>query len=305
MRTELIVSNLASTIVTHGGMGAPESGTIETLTVAEANGIFPIVHRDAEQFHFKDRDPACSEEIFRCIETNEERWIVIRGAEGTRTVSHARKFSIRQTITAEFLQRLGGGSTTEIVNAVTVCGADNTGETATSTALTNALSEGPTFLPSGVYRLDSQLNLLPGSVLISFGNAILYPDSSFSGDAVIELIDGEIPSRVENIRLDGSDLGAGTDVYGIFAETRKLEAELRNIRISGFPNSGVIASGTSWSFDRVYCDRNFGSGFELNLTASLMIGCRASGNSRYGYVGSYRDQQLGCYAFNNRITDFG
>src|SRR5690348_664453 len=100
MLTELLISNLASTKVIHGAMDAPMSGVEQTITVEEADGIFPVVRRDEAQFHFKDRNPECNEELFRCVETDGKHWTVIRGAEDTLTVPHAMKFSIRQVLTA-------------------------------------------------------------------------------------------------------------------------------------------------------------------------------------------------------------
>src|SRR5690348_10281362 len=98
MLTELLVRNLASTKVIHGAMDAPPPGTEQTITVEESDGSFPVVRRGEAQFHFKDRDPDRSEELFRCIETNGNHWTVIRGAEDTVPVSHAIKFSIRQIL---------------------------------------------------------------------------------------------------------------------------------------------------------------------------------------------------------------
>lgn len=302
MLTELF-SNLASTIVVSGGMTAPDSGTTETLTVREANGVFPVVRQGHAQFHFKDRNPDYGEEIFACIATDGPNWTVIRGAENTRPIAHERKFTIRQVITSEFLQRLGDGSTTELVNAVTVCGADNTGVIPADSALAAAAALGPTYLSSGVYLLTKPLNLLPGSTIISFGNVTLKAERNFMGDGLIELIDGVGVTRIENISLDGSQLGAGSDVYGIYAETRELEAELRNVRIRQFSNSGMIASGTGWVLDRVSSNRNFGSGFELRVTDTFQLGCRAIGNSRYGFVGVWTGCRLACIASENRLGD--
>lgn len=304
MLTELFVSNLAHTTVTHGGMSEPAPGTIETLTVSESDGIFPVVRRGFEQFHFKDRDPEAAGEIFRCIGTDGSHWTVVRGAEGTRPVSHGRKFTIRQVITSEFLQRLGSGSTTELVNAVTVFGADPTCEMDSGTALVQALASGPVYLTTGVYRIDAPLNLLPGSVLISFGHAIIRPSSRFSGDAAVEIIDGDLPVRLENITLDGTELGAGSDICGVYAETEEIEAELRNVRITGFPSGGAIISGAGWLLDRVTAQRNYGCGFELNITDSLALGCRALHNSSYGFSGYYQDQLIGCLSRGNRLGDY-
>lgn len=306
MLTERFVSNLAHTRVVSGGMDVPASGTIQTLTVEESDGIFPVVRKDREQFHFKDRDPHHGKEIFRCLETSGASWTVIRGAEGTEPVPHRRGFAIRQVLTSEFLQRLGAGSTTELVNAVTVCGADPTGETTSDDALAEALFSGPVYLPTGIYATRSPLNLLPGSTLISFGNAIIRPTADFMGDTAVEIIDGDGRTRIDNITLDGSELGAGSDIYGVYAETRSIEAELRSIRISGFPNSGVIVSGYGWLFDRVNCQRNFGSGFELNLDgSSVLLACRSSGNHGFGFAGGYdRRSLIGCYVSNNRLGDY-
>lgn len=303
MLIELFETNLASTVVISGGMSAPEAGTIETLTVSEANGIFPVVRRGIAQFHFKDRDPEYGEEIFCCIETNGNHWLVIRGAGNTRPIPHGRKFMIRQVITAEFFQRLGGGSTTDLVNPVTVYGADNTGNEAASEAISAALESGPTYLPRGVYRLDKPLNLVPGNVLISFADAILRPGASFRGDAAIELVDGLGAIRLEGLILDGSELNVGHETYGIFAETQQLEAEVRSIRIRSFPLSGAILSGFGWQLDRVTCRENFHSGFELNISDSLLIGCRAVRNAKYGFTG-HCERLIGCYARDNQLGDF-
>lgn len=303
MLTELFVRNLASTIVVHGGTDVPTPGTIQTLTVKEANGIFPVVRRGEAQFHFKDRDPECGDEIFRCIETEGAHWTVIRGAENSLTVPHSRGFTIRQVTTSEFFQRLGAGSTTDQCNVVTVCGADPSGTEPADEAIMQALSYGPAYLPSGTYSIRHPLNLNPGSVLLSFGNAVIKPTRDFAGDAAIELVDGSGITRLEHLTLDGSNLAAGTSIYGIFSETRQLEAELRSIRISSFPNSGIIASGNGWFLERISCIRNFGSGFEISLSNSPLIGCRAIGNSRYGFIGANPDQLGGCISTDNRLGD--
>lgn len=303
MLTELIVRNLASTKVIHGAMDAPMSGVEQTLTVEESDGIFPVVRRGEAQFHFKDRDPARGVEIFRCIETNDTHWSVIRGAEDTPTTSHDMKFTIRQVITSEFFQRLGAGSTTELVNAVTVYGADPSGHEVSDEAISQSLDSGPVYLPSGTYTIKLPLNLLPGQVIISFGNVVIKPTRDFTGDSVIEFIDGPGMTRLENVTLDGSALPAGSDVYGVFAETKQLEGELRSVRITGFPNSGLIAAGTGWMLDRVTCRRNYGSGFELIMSNTLLLGCRSIENARYGFVGANPDQLVGCISTGNRLGD--
>lgn len=303
MLTELLIRNLASTKVIHGAMDAPMSGVEQTITVEESDGIFPVVRRGEAQFHFKDRNPDCGDEIFRCIETDGAHWTVIRGAEDTPTIAHAMKFSIRQVLTAGFFQRLGAGSTTELVNAVSVFDADPSGVIPSATAIVQALDSGPVYLPSGTYALQHPLNLLPGHVLMSFGNVVLRPTRDFGGDAAIEFVDGPGITRLENVTLDGSDLPAGTSVYGIFAETKRLEGELRSVQITGFPNSGMIASGTGWHLDRVTCRRNHGSGFELSMPHSPLVGCRAIENSRYGYVGANREQLIGCVSYGNKLGD--
>lgn len=303
MLTELLVSNLANTRVIHGAMDSPMSGVEQTITVEESDGIFPVVRRGEAQFHFKDRDPSRGAELFRCIETNENHWTVIRGAEDTPTVAHDMKFTIRQVLTAGFFQRLGAGSTTELVNAVSVFGADPSGNAPSAVAISQALDSGPVYLPTGIYSIQHPINLLPGHVLISFGNVVIRPTRDFTGEAAIEFVDGVGRTRLDNVTLDGSSLPAGTDVYGFFAETKQLEGELRNVRITGFSNSGVIASGDGWMLDRVTCRRNHGSGFELMMPNTLLLGCRAIENDRYGFVGGNPDQLVGCISKGNKLGD--
>src|SRR5882724_5853689 len=173
MLTELFAANLARTTVVSGGMSSPNSGAIETLTVEEADGVFPVIREGVEQLHFKDRNPKHGEEIFCCIATDGNHWQVIRGAEGTVPVHHDRRFTIRQVLTAEFLQRLGMGSTTELCNAVTGFGADPTGQTLSGTAISQALDSGPVYLPTGIYSIQLPINMLPGQSIISFGNAVI------------------------------------------------------------------------------------------------------------------------------------
>lgn len=306
MLTELFVRNLASTVVVTGGMSAVSSDTVETLTVEESDGIFPVVREGHEQFHFKDQNPKHGEEIFSCVATNGNHWKVIRGAEGSTPVQHDRRFAIRQVITSEFLQRLGDGSTTELCNLVTGFNADPTGRTLVDDAFEEALESGPVYLPTGRYRISRPINIHPGQVLMSFGHPIIKPIASFGGDAAIELLDGSGSTRLENVELDGSDLGAGTDIYGIFAETRMLDAEVRHVRITGFSNSGMILSGRSVMLDRVNCSGNFGSGFELNLEDSVMFACRSIDNKRYGFVGSYQiANMIGCVSRNNKLGNLG
>jgi hypothetical protein len=302
MLTELFVSNLASTIVVAGGMSSPEPGTQETLTVSESNGIFPVVHRGVEQFHFKDRNPANGDEIFRCIETDREHWTVIRGAEETRTVAHGRRFSIRQVTTAGFFQRLGMGSTTELLNAVTVGSIDRTGGEDAGARLSSLLTVGPVYLPTGRYLLKQPLNVPPGAVMISYGDPILAVDPHFSAQAAIELIDGRSRVLLEGFTLDGSRLGAGMEVCGILCEASRLETELRSLRILGFPSDGLITSGNDYTLERVFSNNNHGDGFVI-LDEALLIGCRATGNTGYGFDAT--DATLiGCRASDNRKGDF-
>lgn len=303
MLTERFISNLASTTVVNGGMQASPPETLETVTVEEADGIFPSIRYGEEQFHFKDRNPRHGGEIFTCIGTDDNHWQVVRGAEGTIPVSHDRRFTIRQVMTAEFLQRLGMGSTTELCNAVTGFGADSTGETLSGAAISQALDSGPVYLPTGIYSIQLPINMLPGQSMISFGNAVIRPTADFEGDTAIELIEGAGVTRLDSITLDGSELPAGSDAYGIFAETKVLEAELRRVRIYGFSNSGMIASGTGWMLERVTSSRNFGSGYELDIDESLLLGCRALENNRYGFTGIYREQ-VGCLSKGNKLGDF-
>lgn len=303
MLTELIVSNLASTKVIHGAMDAPASGVEQTITVEESYGLFPQVRRGEAQFHFKDRDPTRNAELFRCVETDGKHWSVIRGADDTPTLPHDIKFMIRQVLPAVFFQRLGAGSTTELVNAVSVFGADPSGEELSAVAISRALDSGPVYLPTGTYAIQHPINLLPGQVLISFGNVVIKPTRDFTGESAIEFVDGPGTTRLENVTLDGSALPAGTDVYGIFAETKRLEGELRSIRVTGFSNSGVIASGDGWMLDRVSCIRNHGSGFELMMPNTLLLGCRAVENARYGFIGGNPDQLIGCISKGNKLGD--
>ncbi len=299
MLTELFVANLASTIVTAGGMTVPSPGTTETFIVSESDGSFPIVRHGQEQFHFKDSDPDYGSEIMCCIETDENRWLVVRGAEGSTPIAHTRKFHVRGVITSEFLSRLGDGSTTELVNASTVFGADRTGEADASDSLMSALAAGPVYLPSGTYRLAKPLAILPGDVLFSFGRVVIRPDSSLTGLAAIEIADSVEPIRLENFTLNGSLLGAGTSLTGIFARLSN-SLELRNIRIFGFPGNGLVGSGSDWMIDRVQCRSNFGNGFVLELADSLLFGCRAIGNRECGFdVGD--TPLISCYARNNGV----
>lgn len=303
MLTELFAVNLASTVVENGATTRPASGTVEMLTVHESDGAFPAVRSGADQFHFKDRNPECASEILACIATDGNRWTVVRGAEGSQPVAHARRFYIRQVITKEFLQRLGDGSTPDLTNAVTVYGADRTGELDASDAIMRALDDVVAYLPTGLYRIAKPINVLPGKVLLSFGQAMLLPDRDFQGDAAIELVDGIAQTRIENIILTGRELGAGRDVYGIYAKTTQLSATLSGLQISGFPASGMIASGIDWHVNRVTSRNNFGSGFELNMTDSLFVGCRALQNAKYGFVGYTPEQFIGCYSRDNGMRD--
>lgn len=304
MLTELFVSNLASTTVLHGGADTPDSGTVQTLTVKEADGIFPVVHRGREQFHFKDRNPERGEEIFCCIATDGPHWTVIRGAENTKTEPHSERFGIRQVTTSEFFRRLGSGSTTDLVNAATVFGADSTGVVPAGEAIAQALDSGPVYLPSGIYAIEHPLNIHPGCSLITFGHVVIQPTVDFQGDAAIELVDGYGVTRIDGITFDGSNLGAGLEVYGLYAETEKLEAELRGVRIGSFPNSGLIGSGSGWYLERVTSANNYGSGFEMNFTDTFWLGCRALRNARYGFAGVFGGDPVGCIAKDNRVEDF-
>lgn len=302
MYTELFIGNLSSTTVTQGGMSSPKSGTEETLTVSAEDGVFPAVRRNVEQFHFKDANPEKGGEIFRCIETDNNHWAVIRGAEGTRPVVHDRGFTVRQVVTAGFYQRLGMGSTTELLNAVSVFGIDRTGSEDAGAPLSTALSAGPVYLPTGDYLLKSPLNVPPGAVLLSFGSPTLVADSGLDADAAIELIEDSSHTRLENFTLDGSRLGAGTEVCGILSAATELDVELRGLRINGFPGEGIVGSGCNYVLERVSSNGNYSDGFVL-VDGGLLIGCRAIGNAGYGY--DIDDGKLiGCIASGNRKGDY-
>jgi hypothetical protein len=138
--------------------------------------------------------------------------------------------------------------------------------------------------------------------MISYGDPILAVDPHFSAQAAIELIDGRSRVLLEGFTLDGSRLGAGMEVCGILCEASRLETELRSLRILGFPSDGLITSGNDYTLERVFSNNNHGDGFVI-LDEALLIGCRATGNTGYGFDAT--DATLiGCRASDNRKGDF-
>jgi hypothetical protein len=107
-----LFTNLGQTTVSSGGTTAPSSGTVENWTVASSSS-FPAASSVAvppTAFHVSDI--ALDTEIIAVTNVSGPTWTVTRGAEGTTPVAHTAGFTVKQVVTAGWLN---GVSTSELV----------------------------------------------------------------------------------------------------------------------------------------------------------------------------------------------
>lgn len=257
-------ANDAATVVSSGGSTTPAQGTQETWTVS-AISSFPVVSNTATpttQFHITD--PANPTEIMTVINVSgggNTTWLVVRGAEGTTPVSHTAGFTVKQVLTANSITQL---QRVDWLNVVTMFGADPTGITDSTTAITNALAACPAggivFIPAGKFTISSPLNI-PTGVWMR-GNqgfraaarnvSYIEPSAGFSGAAAITFSAGTPAGALENIVLNGTNLPGGNTVDGIDLLGGVKQWSLIGCAVQHFGGHGVNITASGGNPDGGY-----------------------------------------------------
>lgn len=96
-------ADAASTTVPSGGTSAPSSLTQETWTVT-SSAAFPSLGTPGQVFYVAD--PAAPTELIQVISVVSTTWTVIRGAQGTATVTHTGGFTVKQVVSLYWYQQV-------------------------------------------------------------------------------------------------------------------------------------------------------------------------------------------------------
>jgi len=169
-----LFSDLPQTTVSSGGTTAPSPGTVENWTVASSSS-FPAASSVAvppTAFHVSDI--AADTEIITVTNVSGTTWTVTRGAESTTPVAHTAGFTIKQVVTAGWLNTVPAENAAGVQYVYT--SGDTTGATDTAAinaAIAAAPAGGIVFLAAGIYYTNAPIVI--GSRVVIMG-----PDSSFN-----------------------------------------------------------------------------------------------------------------------------
>lgn len=177
-----LFSNQGSTTVSSGGTTAPSQGTTESWTVASSS-TFPAASNAASpatQFYISD--PALPSETILVTNVSGTTWSVTRGADGTTPVAHTAGFTVRNVVTAAWLQEIE--DLDKNVFTVLEYGADPTGAADSQAAFqacadaakayVTSYGSATMLIPGGKYKLNSTFKLSGGGVTITAYGAYIF-----------------------------------------------------------------------------------------------------------------------------------
>lgn len=177
-----LFSNQGSTTVSSGGTTAPSQGTTESWTVASSS-TFPAASNAASpatQFYISD--PALPAETILVTNVSGTTWSVTRGADGTTPVAHTAGFTVRNVVTAAWLQEIE--DLDKNVFTVLEYGADPTGAADSQPAFQACADAAKAYvtsygtatmlIPGGKYKLNSTFKLSGGGVTITAYGAYIF-----------------------------------------------------------------------------------------------------------------------------------
>lgn len=96
-----LFNNYPQTTVSSGGTTAPVAGTTESWTVA-SSATFPAA-TSAAGTYFRVSDPAQPSETIKVTNISGTTWSVVRGDDGTTPVAHTTGFTVKQVVSAGWL----------------------------------------------------------------------------------------------------------------------------------------------------------------------------------------------------------
>lgn len=161
----IVYQNNAAGSVTSGGTGSPGSGVTETWTVSTTT--FPLSLNSGQYFHVVDL-AAQTEKIKVTAVTGSGpyTWTVLRGDEGTGSVTHASGFTVQQVVTSGDFEEID----LSFFN-VRKYGTIGNGVTDDTSAIQAALNDvanspygGVVFFPPGKYLISAALSYTSSSV---------------------------------------------------------------------------------------------------------------------------------------------
>lgn len=292
MPVEVYGSNRAAVNVASGGTDAPAAGTQETWTVTSSAG-FPAASSSASpptQFHIADQ--AQPSEIIAVVNVSGTTWTVIRGAEGTTPVAHdADGFTVYAVVTTGGLEQ---ARAVDWLNAVTMFGADPTGESDSTSAIQAALTAVPAsgatvYLPAGTYSTSAALTIGSNTTLAGAGpESTVITQSSTTANGISGTDVSYVAIR--DLGLSGPGSGSGNGISIAPSANPNVSCiDLCDVTVTSFGNTGVhLDTPIVSALRRVVAASNGGDGFQFSNTVdtptSLVLdACYANTNAASGY----------------------
>ncbi|MCA1841556.1 MAG: hypothetical protein LC723_14875, partial [Actinobacteria bacterium] len=265
-----LFTNQAQTTVSSGGTTAPAAGTTESWTVASSSSFPAASNAAIPVTQFYVADPALPSESILVTNVSGTTWSVTRGADGTTPVAHTAGFTIKNVVSAAWLQAQDDKVKYNTLN-VKDYGAK--GDNATNeqpfiqAALDDAWKVGgaQVIVPKGVYRIMSaatsssplkirsnvRLTLLPGAEIHRYSNPTDWTQgmAGFNGHKNIVIEGGTWDMRNTN-----STVSLATDDFNRAATTAAHTL-------------GTMTTGQSWIDETRQNDGSSTAG-NLGITAS-------------------------------------
>ncbi|MCA1839822.1 MAG: right-handed parallel beta-helix repeat-containing protein [Actinobacteria bacterium] len=155
-----LFTNQAQTTVSSGGTTAPAAGTTESWTVASSSSFPAASNAAIPVTQFYVADPALPSESILVTNVSGTTWSVTRGVDGTTPVAHTAGFTVKNIVTATWLQALDDKVKYNTLN-VKDYGAKGDNFTNDQPAIQAALDDAwkmggaQVIIPRGIYRIMS------------------------------------------------------------------------------------------------------------------------------------------------------
>jgi hypothetical protein len=209
----------------------------------------------------------------------------------------------------------------ELVLSVKDYGALGDGSTDDSAEIQAALADADpgftVYLPPGVYVTSSPLIIPPqvrllgshGGHIDDVTGSLIKPSSSFTGDAIILMVDQatgsyagpSIEQRIENLTIDGINI-TGSTTDGILALGYVHGVYITDVQVRHIPDRGVgttsngSGSAYSWHVSRLHVSSTGGIGINAAITDSTWMDCEVIGATGHGWFvgGAGNSAFIGC-----------
>lgn len=282
---------------------APAALTQETWTVASSTG-FPAASSSAGRpTLFRIIDSAAPTEIIAVINVSGTTWTVLRGYEGTTTVTHAAGFTVLNVVTAGFMGVLTAGYTPSF--SVLDFGAVNDGSTDNTAAFQAALNAAAAatvtsatspsqkvYVPSGIWvtgpiTVPHRVNFEGAGVGVTrllckastANNAYMITNNTTATMICVSNMSllgnlGNQSNTVNGINFDGSGSGS---------EYTDMRSMMHHLEVQDFTGDGVTIMGRGvCQANAIQAWNNKGHGFVLSIDSEVSD-CDAGQNGKNGF----------------------